>query len=125
MSLIQIEGMEFFSYHGHFEEESIIGTKFTVDFAFETDTTKAEKSDNLHDTINYLSVYQTIKKEMEKPSLLIETVARRILESCLLKFPLMDFAEVKIQKLNPPLGGQIKSVSITLNTDDLDDSLES
>lgn len=119
MSQISIEGMEFFSYHGHFEEESIIGTHFIVDLSFETDTSKAEISDNLEDTINYLSVYQVIKREMKQNSYLLENVARRILNAILLEFPLIQYAELKIQKLNPPLGGKIKSVSVTLDSMDI------
>ncbi len=116
MGMIAIEGMEFFSYHGHFEEESIIGTKFLVDLYLETDTSKAELTDNLSETVNYLSVYQVVKTEMEKPSSLIEHVAKRILDSVKENFKAIDFAEIKLKKLNPPLGGKIESVSITINS---------
>ena len=115
MSTIAIEGMEFYSYHGHFEEESVIGTKFNLDLYIETDTQKAEKSDNLNETVNYLAVYQVVKKEMEKPSYLIEHVARRILDSVIESFPTIESAEIKFRKMNPPLGGQMESVSITLS----------
>jgi dihydroneopterin aldolase len=116
MSTIAIEGMEFYSYHGHFEEESVIGTKFNLDLYIETDTEKAEKSDKLEETVNYLAVYQVVKKEMETPSYLIEHVARRILDAVMASFPTIDSAEIKFRKMNPPLGGQMESVSITLST---------
>ena len=115
MSTIAIEGMEFYSYHGHFEEESVIGTKFNLDLYIETNTEKAEKSDNLNDTVNYLAVYQVVKKEMEKPSYLIENVARRILDAVMESFSAIESAEIKFRKMNPPLGGQMESVSITLS----------
>ncbi|MBN2745418.1 MAG: dihydroneopterin aldolase [Bacteroidales bacterium] len=114
MAEIAIEGMEFFSYHGHFEEESVIGTRFIVDLFIETDTTNAENSDKLSETVNYLSVYQLIKHEMKSPSHLIEHVARRILDKVKQTYPQIDYARIKLRKMNPPLGGQIKSVSITL-----------
>lgn len=117
MSVIAIEGMEFFSYHGHFEEESIIGTHFIVDLYFHTDTSKAEISDNLEETVNYLSVYQIVKQQMQQNSYLLEHVARRILNSVLKEFQEIEKAEVKIQKLNPPLGGKIKSVSVHLKSE--------
>ena len=31
MGLIQIENMEFYSFHGHFREEQIVGSRFLVD----------------------------------------------------------------------------------------------
>ena len=65
MSVISIEGMEFFAYHGCFKEEAIIGTKFRIDLFLRTDTRKAEVSDELHDTVNYQKVYAYIKEEID------------------------------------------------------------
>lgn len=118
MARIEIEGMEFFAYHGCFAEEQVIGTRFMVDILLETDTCKAEESDNLHDTINYMTVYQIIKMQMETKSHLLEHVANRILKACIQKFQGIQYAEIKISKLNPPLGGKIDRVSVTLSTDD-------
>ena len=115
MSTIAIEGMEFYSYHGHFEEEAVIGTKFNLDLYLETDTSKAELSDNLDETVNYLAVYQVVKEQMETSSYLIEHVARRILDAVMDAFPAIDSVELKFRKMNPPLGGQMESVSITLS----------
>lgn len=117
MATIRIEGMDFFAYHGCFTEESIIGTRFEVDLAITVDTSQAESSDNLHHTVNYLSVFETVKKEMETRSNLLENVAHRILSAIKHRFPIITNAEVKISKLNPPLGGKVERVSITLNTD--------
>lgn len=119
MSMIAIEGMEFYAYHGCFEEEKIIGTSFVVDLCFNTDTNEAEKSDNLQQTVNYLEVYQTVKKEMEISSNLLEHISRRILIAVQREFPQIEWAKVKIQKLNPPLGGKMKSVSVTLTSEEL------
>ncbi len=115
MATITIEGMQFFSYHGHFEEESVIGTKFLLDLYLETDTSKAEQTDELDDTVNYLAVYQVVKEHMNQKSYLIEHVARRILDAVMEHFPEIESAKLKFRKLNPPLGGQMDSVSITLN----------
>ncbi|KAF0198346.1 MAG: dihydroneopterin aldolase [Bacteroidetes bacterium] len=119
MGLISIEGMEFFAYHGHFKEEQVIGTRFMVDLYIEVDTVQAERSDNLHDTVNYLTVYQTVKKEMEQKSHLLEHVAHRILKAVHARFPDVSEAEVKVAKLNPPLGGKIDRVCVTLTSDDI------
>ncbi len=115
MSLIQLEGMEFFSYHGCFKEEQVIGTKFIVDLLIEIDTIEAEKEDDLAKTLNYLSVYQLVKNQMAIKSKLLENVAKRILDELYLKFPEIKFAKVKVSKINPPLGGKLNSVSLTLS----------
>lgn len=115
MSQISIEGMEFFAYHGCFKEEQIIGTKFIVDLFIETDTKLAEESDDLSKTINYQTVYLIVQNEMGVKSKLLENVGRRILSSLKHNFPQTKNAKVKISKLNPPLGGKINNVSLTLN----------
>jgi len=114
MSMIAIEGMEFYSYHGCFKEEKEIGTHFIVDFYFRNDTTRAEITDDLKETVSYLDVYQLLKKEMAVSSNLLEHVARRMLKKTFAAYETIEWAQVKIQKMNPPLGGKMKSVSFTL-----------
>lgn len=116
MSIISIEGMEFFAYHGCFKEEQVIGTKFRIDLFLEVDTSTAEKSDRLKDTVNYQSVFQLVKKEMETPSKLLEHVGRRILDRIKQEFTSVEHARIKIRKLNPPLGGKMDFVSLELGT---------
>ncbi len=106
--------MRFYSYHGCFAEEQTIGTNFLVDLSFVTDTSKAQQTDNIADTVSYLDVYQTLKKEMQKPSHLLEHVGDRIGETLLRKYPAIDSVRVKVSKLNPPLGGQLDSVSVEI-----------
>ncbi|MBK7029590.1 MAG: dihydroneopterin aldolase [Bacteroidales bacterium] len=116
MGLIQIEGMEFFAYHGCFKEERVIGTRFIVDIAIEADTKEAEVTDDLKKTVNYQSVYKIIKAEMAEKSHLLEHVGRRIIRSIHTYHPEARHIKVKIMKLNPALaeGGKIKHVSVTL-----------
>ena len=114
MGLIEIEGMEFYAYHGHFKEEQIVGSRFLVDVAIETNIENASKSDKLADTINYQSVYQLIKEEMETKSHLLEHVAGRIINRIYGNYINLLKVKVKISKMNPTMGGQIDKVSVTL-----------
>ena len=114
MAIISIEKMEFYSYHGCFEEERKIGTWFNVDLSMEVDTSKAEETDNLDDTVNYQAVYAVVKREMMISSKLLEHVARRILDAVKQEFPAVSYAWVKIKKMNPPLGGKMESVSVEM-----------
>ncbi len=118
MGLISIENMEFFAYHGCFSEEQIIGTRFIVDLYIETNTAEAELSDKLSQTINYQEVFLLVKAQMAKKANLLEHVARRILTAVHENFPGIEYAEIKVAKMNPPLGGKVGNVSITLSTED-------
>ncbi len=115
MAVISINDMRFYAHHGCFEQERAIGTHFRVDLTFRTDTLRAEVSDNIADTVSYLDVYQVVKAEMMKPSNLLEHVARRVGEAVLTQFPAVEDVKVKVYKLNPPLGGQMDSVSVELS----------
>ena len=116
MSTISIEQMEFYAYHGCFKEEQIIGTRFLVDLYLDTDTEGAEESDDLAHTVNYQEIYLLVKKEMEVKSKLMEHVGRRILDSISSNYPQVSFAKIKISKMNPPLGGKMNNVSLTMTT---------
>jgi len=114
MGFIQIEKMEFYAYHGHYEEEQLIGGHFLVDIKLETDCTKSAETDNLKDALDYQKVYQTIKDEMVIKSHLLENICKRILDKLFLEFSELENAEVKIRKLNPSMGGKMDNVSVTL-----------
>lgn len=115
MGQIELEGMEFFAYHGHYPVEKEVGNKFIVNALITTDCEKAGKSDKLEDALNYQNVYQLIKDEMAVPSDLLEHVATRILDKLFEKFPEIENASIKVSKMNPPMGGQIEKVSVTLS----------
>ncbi|HNS18766.1 MAG TPA: dihydroneopterin aldolase [Bacteroidales bacterium] len=114
MAQISLEGMEFYAHHGCMKEEQLIGTRFMVDFTLETNTQEAEETDDLVKTINYQSVYGLVKEEMKHKSKLLEHVAHRILDRVGQQFPQIVRAEVKICKLNPPVGGKVERVCVTL-----------
>ena len=114
MSYITIEGMDFYAYHGCFAEEQTIGTHFKVDLRMKTDTSRAQLSDDINHTTNYLEVYHTVRREMLKPSHWLEHVARRIGAAVKAEYPEVEEVWVKVRKLNPPLGGQMEAVSVEL-----------
>ena len=114
MSVIEIEGMEFYSFHGCFDEESKIGTNFKVDLRLDVDTAKAQQSDCIADTVSYLDVYQSVKRQMAIPSHLLEHVGERVASAVLDEFEAVNRVWVKVSKLNPPLGGKMYGVSLAI-----------
>lgn len=115
MGLIQIENMEFYSFHGHFKEERIVGNKFLVNLTIETDMKAPSQSDNLKDAVNYQRAYEIVKHQMEIKSYLLENIAKRILDALYTEMSGIEKATVKVSKMNPPMGGKIGSVSVILS----------
>ncbi len=115
MGLIQIENMEFYSFHGHFKEERIVGNKFLVDLTIETDMKLPAASDNLKDAVNYQRVYEIVKAQMGMKSYLLEHIASRIIDSVYAELNGIQKITVKVSKMNPPMGGKIGSVSVLMS----------
>jgi dihydroneopterin aldolase len=115
MGLIQIENMEFYSFHGHFKEERIVGNKFLVNLTVETDMKTPAASDNLRDAVNYQRAYEIVKQQMELKSHLLEHIAGRIIDALYGELKGIIKITVKVSKLNPPMGGKIGSVSVVMS----------
>lgn len=112
--LIELENMKFYAYHGHYEVEQKVGNHFLVNLLVETATPDAAKTDRLKDALDYQRLYQLVKEEMEIPSHLLEHVATRISEKIKSEFKTVTRTRVKISKMNPPMGGEMQQVSVTL-----------
>ena len=110
MAKILVEGIKLYAYHGCMKEEAIIGGNYIVDVCIEADMSKPSKSDNLNDAIDYVIVYEIVKKEMAVRSKLIEHVAKRILGKLKKCFPKTNTIEVRVTKLNPPIDGDVEKV---------------
>ncbi len=115
MGKIVIEEMEFYAFHGHYQEEQIVGNRFLVDLEIEANLSAPAQSDQLADAVNYQQAYQIIKKEMRrKKSNLLENIASRILDALFAEMEGIEKATLSIRKMHPPMGGPIKSVGITM-----------
>ena len=114
MGLIQIENMEFYSFHGHYPEERIVGNKFIVDLSIETDMAIPSRSDNLKDAVDYQKAYSIVQQQMEIRSNLLENIAGRIIDALFSGLSGIKSATVKVSKINPPMGGKIGAVSVTI-----------
>ena len=114
MGRIEITNMEFYAYHGHYQEEQIVGNKFLVDLSIETDLEPAARSDSLKDALNYQQAYMIVEREMTVKSQLMEHIAGRILDALYREMTGILRATVKVSKMNPPVGGRVERVSVTM-----------
>ncbi len=114
MGKIQLEDMEFFAFHGCYKEEQITGNNFKVSVAIETNMEKPAETDKIEDALNYQAIYKIVKEQMEKKSHLLENIAKRIIDKLYQEFSTIEHAEVKVSKMNPPIGGKMKCVSVSL-----------
>lgn len=115
-TVVRLRGLEFWAYHGCFPEEAVVGNRFTVEVSMGLNTEVAQRSDSLEDTLNYQLVYGVVAREMQKNSHLLEHLTRRIIDALMTSFPQLQWVEVEVAKHNPPIGGQVGSVSVQLRS---------
>lgn len=113
-TLVELVNMEFYSYHGHFREEQIIGNKFIVNFSAECDVFTPGESDQLEDALNYQELYTLIKEEMNVPSKLLENVALRIVKRVKATYPAVGKITLSVAKMNPPIGGKVEASRVVI-----------
>ena len=90
----------------------MIGGEYLVNAIVEIDTSRAEQNDLLESTVDYVSIYNVLKKEMSVPSKLLEVVLERIIEGIKKIDDDIDSVDVSIKKLSPPIGGNVDSVEL-------------
>jgi dihydroneopterin aldolase len=114
MGRVALEGLEFFAYHGFYDEEQKIGNKYAVDVAVETDLSEAAKRDALGATVNYEELYRLVAEIMGTSTRLLETLCLRIIRAVFRQFPSVDEVEVSMSKFNPPIGGVCRRAVVTI-----------
>ena len=114
MGIIKVENIRIFAYHGCLKEETKIGSDYRVDLEVKADLQTSAKTDKLDNTVDYVFLNRIIKEEMEIPSYLLETVAKRILNRIFNEDKLVKKATVWVSKLNPPIGGDVERVTIKM-----------
>ena len=116
MAIISLEGMRFYAFHGFYDEEQVIGNDYILDVFVDANTMRASLSDDLFSTVNYETIYLICQLEMKKNSKLLETVVQRIADRIQGQFSQVNGVKVKLQKLNPPLGGRVGSAGVEVST---------
>ena len=112
MGSIKLKNIRIFAYHGCLDEEGRIGSDYRIDLKVSGDLANSAKTDNLSDTIDYVHLNRIVKEEMAIRSKLLETVAERILNRVLRELLLVQKVWVEVSKINPPIGGNVKMVSV-------------
>ncbi|MGZ3811579.1 MAG: dihydroneopterin aldolase [Mucilaginibacter sp.] len=115
MITVALHGAEFFSRHGFYPEEQLLGCTFLVDITVDFLPIGELNEDNLINTVNYEQLYQIAAVQMQKPRKLIETLAQAIIEDIKREYPFIEAAIITIRKLNPPMKGKVGHSGVTIS----------
>ncbi|WP_170878395.1 dihydroneopterin aldolase [Daejeonella lutea] len=110
---VSLEEVRFFAYHGFYPEEQVLGTEFIVDIDTELEVFSSGE-DEISNTVNYEKLFKIVADEMKIPRKLLETVAHSILEQIRHEYLAVKAIRVRIRKMHPLLGGEVKNSTIEL-----------
>jgi dihydroneopterin aldolase len=111
---INLNGAEFFSFHGYYPEEQLLGSRFLIDISVSFEPKADLAEDEINNTVNYEHLYNIACDEMKITRKLIETVGQAIAGAIKQKFPFVKNIRVAIQKMDPPLKGKVGHSSVVI-----------
>ncbi len=114
-SYIELQDVRFHAFHGVMPQEGRVGADFLVSVRVGIALEKAMQSDDVEDTLNYAELYQLVQREMAVPSRLLEHVAGRIVKAIGKDFPDVTSIDLKLTKLNPPMGADCAGASVEIH----------
>ncbi len=108
-----LEGLQFFGHHGDVEAERALGGRVDVDVEIRSDLRRAGRSDELHDTVDYVRCYEAVRHVVEtRQHNLLETVAEEIATE-LLNDERVTSVRVRVAK-QPPLPGTFHRFAVVI-----------
>ena len=110
---ISLNKLLFVGYHGLYPEEKKLGNNYSVEIDIDF-TPKEGVIDQLDQTIDYVHVYAIVKKWMEIPTPLLETLVGKIADDILSSQTLANKVFVKITKLHLPIPSFEGNVSVKI-----------
>jgi dihydroneopterin aldolase len=114
MDELALTGLACWGHHGVFEHERREGQQFVVDLVLGFDTAPAAASDDLSQTVDYGSLALAVKAAVEQdPVDLIETLAHRIADVCLLQSR-VEWVRVTVHKPDAPIEATFADVALTI-----------
>jgi len=110
---ISLDKLVFFGYHGLYAEEKKLGNTYIVDITIDF-IPKQSVINQLDQTIDYVQVYALVKKWMEIPTPLLETLVGNMAEDILSEQPLAEKVMVKITKAHLPISQFEGTASVSI-----------
>ncbi|MGC4103505.1 dihydroneopterin aldolase [Ferruginibacter sp.] len=115
MFTIHLNNLRFFAFHGLYQEEKILGNEYEVNA--EVTLVTHEAVTELHQTINYVKIYDIIKQRMQTPTALLETVAQELTDDIYSSDKRITSIYINIKKVYPPIAAFRGSVGVSYKKD--------
>ena len=112
---IILRNVRFHAFHGVLPQERQVGGDFLVNLRVGYPIERAMESDEVGDTLNYATLFDLAKREMNIPSHLLEHVAGRIVKAIVAVFPAVTSIDLELIKQNPPMGADSDGAGVEVH----------
>jgi dihydroneopterin aldolase len=114
-SYICLKNVRFHAFHGVLPQERQVGGDFLLSLRVGYPLARAVESDEVGDTLNYATLFDLVKREVDVPSQLLEHVAGRIAKAVVAAFPAVTSIDLELTKQNPPMGADSDGAGVELH----------
>ena len=111
MLTIHLHDLEFHSFHGYHEEEQLLGNVFEVSVDVNIDT--IDHVNTIAQTVNYVTIYNTIRQRMQQSTTLLETLAQDLALAIRKLDERIRSVSITIKKPSPPIESFQGSVGVS------------
>lgn len=114
-SFIHLKKLRFHAFIGVGAQERLTGNDFEVDLRLQTDVSVAMKTDDVTNTVSYAEAYDEVALVMSEPCNLVEYAAFKMAERMMKRWPQITAVDVKLIKINPPMGADCDGAGVELH----------
>ena len=114
-SFIHLKKLRFHAFIGVGAQERLTGNDFEVDLRLQTDVSVAMKTDDVTNTVSYAEAYDEVALVLSDPSNLGVHAAVKMVERMLKRWPQITAVDVKLIKINPPMGADCDGAGVELH----------
>ena len=102
--IISLSNLQFYCYHGLYDEEKQVGGTYFVDADLEI-ITPGKTIQSIDETVNYAEVYSMIRRRMMQATPLLETIAMELCDEIVAFSSLIKRITLIIRKTALPIEG--------------------
>ena len=113
MVTIELQNIRLQAYHGIYEGEQKTGSPYEVNVKVAYDEGDT-RFDDLKNTINYVEIFDIVKKRMHIPTPLLEQVAESIIRKIRHQYAFTREVTITIYKLEAPIENFQGKIGVTL-----------
>ncbi|MCP4548938.1 MAG: dihydroneopterin aldolase [bacterium] len=118
MDHIRFKDIIIYGYFGASETERQMGQRLLLDLDLRLDLSQVAASDNLEDTVSYVSVYELVQQIAGETSCrMLEYLAGRISAGLFGEFAMIEGVTVSLHKMNLPFPNNCREIEVVVSSE--------